>query len=114
MAVGRSGWKGAAMPFVRQAEYARRRGVSQEAVRKRAMTGAIPVYGSKHLIDVDEADAIWDATKTPQGEGGAEAVRSESAAVIDATTYQRVKTRRMAALAKREELELRVRERELV
>jgi hypothetical protein len=66
------------------------------------------------LIDVAEADAMWDGTKTPQGEGGAEGARLDAGAVIDAHEYLRVKTLRMAALAKREQLELRVRERELV
>jgi hypothetical protein len=104
------------VPLVTQADYARHLGISREAVRQRTTTagGPIPVHGRKKLIDVAEADALWESTKNPQGEAGAEAARPESAAVIDATTYLRVKTLRMAALAKREELELRVREQQLV
>jgi hypothetical protein len=98
-----------------QAAYGRRRGISQAAVWKRTTTagGPIPVHGPKKRIDPAEADAIWDATKTPQGEGGAEAARP-SATVIDADRYLEAKTARMIALARREELELRRREHELV
>jgi hypothetical protein len=60
-----------------QAAYARRCGLSRVAVHKRTMTkgGPIPVHGPKKLIDVAEADALWEATKSPQGAGGAEAAR---------------------------------------
>src|SRR5262245_11210677 len=59
--------------LVSQAEFGRRRNISREAVRKRTVTagGPIPVHGPRKLIDVAEADTLWDATKTPQGEGGA-------------------------------------------
>jgi hypothetical protein len=52
-----------------QAAYARRRGISQAAVWKRTVTngGPIPVHGPKKLIDVAEADALWEATMSPQG-----------------------------------------------
>ncbi len=57
-----------------QAAYGRRRGISQAAVWKRttAAGGPIPVHGPKKLIDVAEADALWEATRTVQGEAGAE------------------------------------------
>jgi hypothetical protein len=63
--------------LVTQADYARRRGISREAVRKRTVAagGPIPVHGAKKLIDPTEADALWEATKTPQGAAGAEAAR---------------------------------------
>lgn len=49
---------------VTQAEYARRRGVSREAVGKRTTPrgGPIPVHGPRKLIDVAEADALWAPT----------------------------------------------------
>jgi hypothetical protein len=57
---------------VTQADYARRRGISREAVRKRTVTagGPIPVHGARKLIDVAEADALWNATMSPQGAAG--------------------------------------------
>lgn len=50
--------------LVTQAEFARRRGVSREAVGKRTTTrgGPIPVHGPRKLIDVAEADALWAPT----------------------------------------------------
>lgn len=50
--------------LVTQAEFARRRGVSREAVGKRTTTrgGPIPVHGPRKLIDVVEADALWAPT----------------------------------------------------
>jgi len=38
-------------------------------VRKRTATvgGPIPVHGARKLIDPEEADALWDATKSPAG-----------------------------------------------
>lgn len=57
------------MALVTQADYARRRGISREAVRQRTATagGPIPVHGAKKLIDVAEADALWAATMSAQG-----------------------------------------------
>jgi hypothetical protein len=45
------------VPWVTQAEYARRRRVSRVAIHKRTTTagGPIPVHGPKKLIDVEEA-----------------------------------------------------------
>jgi hypothetical protein len=67
------------MPLVRQAEYARHRGISREAVRQRTVTagGPIPVHGPKKLIDVAEADALWDGTMSAQGFGSAQTRAAE-------------------------------------
>ena len=66
------------MPLVSQAVYARHRQVSREAVRKRTTTagGPIPVHGPKKLIDVAEADALWEATMSSQGAANARAAAS--------------------------------------
>jgi hypothetical protein len=63
------------MALVRQSEYARRRGVTREAIRKRTTTagGPIPVYGVKKLIDTVEADALWHTTMSAQGMANARA-----------------------------------------
>jgi hypothetical protein len=57
------------MPLVTQANYARRRGISREAVRQRTVTagGPIPVHGPRKLLDVAEADALWETTKSTAG-----------------------------------------------
>jgi hypothetical protein len=57
------------MPLVTQADYARRRGISREAVRQRTVTagGPIPVHGPRKLLDVAQADALCDATKSTAG-----------------------------------------------
>jgi hypothetical protein len=57
------------MALVRQAAYAKRRGISRQAVAKRTVTagGPIPVHGPEKLIDEAEADALWEATMSPQG-----------------------------------------------
>jgi hypothetical protein len=57
------------MAFVTQASYARSRGISREAVRKRTVPagGPIPVHGERKLLDVAEADSLWDATKSAAG-----------------------------------------------
>ena len=66
------------MALVSQRSYARQRGISQAAVQKRTIAagGPIPTHGPRKLIDPAEADALWDATKTAQGEAGAEAART--------------------------------------
>jgi hypothetical protein len=57
------------MPLVSQAEYARQRKVSKEAVRKRTTTmgGPIPVHGRLKMVDPEEADRLWRATMSPAG-----------------------------------------------
>jgi hypothetical protein len=57
--------------------------VSQNAVWKRTTVagGPIPVHGPKKRIDVAEADALWDATMSPQGAANSRAAsRSPRAA----------------------------------
>src|SRR5262249_45158490 len=55
--------------FLTQAQYARRRGVSRVSVHRRTVTvgGPIPVHGRRKLINVAEADALWEATKSNAG-----------------------------------------------
>jgi hypothetical protein len=55
--------------FLTQAEFARRRGISREAVRKRTVTagGPIPVHGPRKLIDPDKADGLWQPTMSAAG-----------------------------------------------
>jgi hypothetical protein len=67
------------MPLVTQAEFARHRKVSRVAVHRRTVTagGPIPVHGPKKLIDVAQADALWDVTMSPQGAGGARAAAEQ-------------------------------------
>jgi len=57
------------MPLVSAREYARQRGISEGAVRKRTdrQGGPIPTHGPRKLIDVAEADALWEATMAPNG-----------------------------------------------
>jgi hypothetical protein len=57
------------MALVSQREYARRRGISLEAVRKRTVKygGPIPTHGRAQQIDPDEADRLWRATMQPNG-----------------------------------------------
>jgi hypothetical protein len=56
------------MPLVTQANYARRRGISREAVRQRTVPagGPILVHGPRTLLDVDQADAL-ETTKSTAG-----------------------------------------------
>jgi hypothetical protein len=61
------------MAFVSQRGYAKRHRLSQAAVWKRttAAGGPIPTHGPRKLIDVDEADALWEATMAPNGAANA-------------------------------------------
>jgi hypothetical protein len=58
-----------AVPLMSQRQYARERGLSPEAVRKRTVTagGPIPTHGAAKQIDSDEADRLWMATMHPGG-----------------------------------------------
>ena len=58
---------------VTQAEYARRRGISKQSVneRTRHQGGPIPTYGPRRLIDVGEADRLWEATMAANGHANA-------------------------------------------
>src|SRR5262245_26654165 len=93
------------MPLVTQAEYARHRHISREAVGKRTATagGPIPVHGPRRLIDVAEADALRTVTKAVHADAGA-----------SSAAYYEAKTARMVVDAKRAALEFRVREGQLV
>lgn len=55
--------------LVTQAEYARRRGISRQAVSQRTSPngGPVPVHGPRKMIDVSEADSLWPATLDPRG-----------------------------------------------
>src|SRR5262245_51428985 len=57
------------MAFVSVREHARRRGITEAAVRKRLVTrgGPIPVHGRARQIDPDEADRLWRVTMSPAG-----------------------------------------------
>jgi hypothetical protein len=70
------------MALVSQRAYARRRGIDQRAVWKRTRTagGPIPVHGPRKLIDVDEADALWEATMSPQGLANTRAAKRRTTA----------------------------------
>jgi hypothetical protein len=106
--------------LVSQSAYARKRGVSHQAVQKRTTTagGPIPVHGPKKQIGPAEADALWDATMSPQGVGntqaratashtagvsGSELARARAAAVIvDVQTKRLTLEQRRGALISRE------------
>jgi hypothetical protein len=100
-----------------QAAYGRRRGISQAAVWKRTRTagGPIPVHGPKKLIDVAEADALWESTMSPQGAAtgraagaaspviGSELARARAAAlVLDVQAKRLVLEQRRGALIARD------------
>src|SRR5262245_3003435 len=54
--------------LVTQADYARRRGISRRGLQTHDRGGRpILTHGPKKLIDVAEADALWEATKSPAG-----------------------------------------------
>lgn len=72
------------MPLVSQKDYAKLRGLSRVTIHKRTTTkgGPIPVHGPKKLIDVDEANALWDATMSPQGVGRARLAAETKASAV--------------------------------
>lgn len=95
--------------------YAKHRRVSQAAVWRRttAAGGPIPTYGPKKLIDLAEADALWDATMSPAGAShgngggtpllGSELARARAAAlVVDVQTKRLVLEQRRGALISRQ------------
>jgi hypothetical protein len=103
------------MPLVSQRAYAKRRGVTHEAVRKRTTTvgGPIPVHGARKLIDPAEADALWEATKSAAGAWhangggspllGSELARARAAAlVVDVQTKRLILEQRRGALVSRD------------
>jgi hypothetical protein len=60
---------GRVMALVSQAEYARRRGLSKQAVHKRTADagGPIPTHGRRKQIDETEADALYQASMRENG-----------------------------------------------
>ena len=99
------------MALVTQAEYARRRRITRVAVYKRTITagGPIPTHGLKKLIDPAEADALWEATKSPAGAShgdgaptlitGSDLARAQAAAlVVDVQTRRLTLEQRRGAL----------------
>ena len=103
------------MSLMTQAAYARHRGISRVSVHLRTTTrgGPIPVHGPKKLIDVAEADALWEATKSPAGASlgdgapslitGSELARARAAAlVVDVQTKRLTLEQRRGALISRE------------
>jgi hypothetical protein len=99
------------MSLMTQAAYARHRGISRVSVHLRTTTrgGPIPVHGPKKLIDVAEADALWEATKSPAGAShgdgapslitGSELARARAAAlVVDVQTKRLTLEQRRGAL----------------
>ena len=107
------------MPLVTQAAYARRRGISREAVRQRTVTagGPIAVHGVRKLIDVEEADALWDATMTAQGASqspNGSNGRAAPASPEQAATLTRARAAVMVAEAQLRQLRLTERRGELL
>jgi hypothetical protein len=112
------------MPLVTQANYARRRGISREAVRQRTVTagGPIPVHGPRKLLDVAEADALWETTKstagashtngtgngaTPSALGSQLAQARAAALVVDVQTKRLILERTRGALISRDRATLK-------
>jgi hypothetical protein len=112
------------MPLVTQAEYARHRGISREAVRQRTITagGPIPVHGARKLLDVAEADALWEATKSTAGAShatgngaapsrtvtGSQLAQARTAAlVVDVQTKRLLLEQRRGALISRDRATLK-------
>jgi phage terminase Nu1 subunit (DNA packaging protein) len=103
-------------------EYARRRGVSAEAVSKAVMTGrlsscVVRVDGQPKIADPAAADREWDATTRPTAGSAAAAPDAGGSA----SAYQTSRALREAAAARREaaqadmaELELAERRRQVV
>src|SRR5262245_19014491 len=108
------------MPLVTQANYARRRHVSREAVRQRTVTagGPIPVHGVKKLLDGAEADALWESTKSAAGAAhapgraaplpGSDLARARTAALVtDVRLKNLLLEQRRGALISRDRAMLR-------
>jgi hypothetical protein len=119
--------------LVSQAEFARRRGLSRQAVHKRLVDqgGPIPVYGPDKKLDEAEADRLWAATMSSQGRansrhpdarGTGHARRRTAAdpppAAADAAlgphAYARARTAAMIADAQAKRLAVEVRQGRLV
>lgn len=92
--------------FLTQAEYARRRGVSQEAVRKAARDGRIELVGGR--VDPVEADREWarttDLRKPRNSVNGRPKARTRKKAATQSLAEHHA--RRESARADMQELEL--------
>jgi len=113
--------------LISQAEYARRRGVTREAVRQAIKTGRISLLRGK--IDPKSADRAWAANTHPPGKGGQNrgkrqprAAKPGPKAALEpgvspengGATFASTRTRREQALAEMAELDLARRRGELV
>jgi hypothetical protein len=104
------------MALVSQRAYGRHRGISQAAVQKRTAGagGPIPTHGPKKLIDVAEADALWESTMAPHGVTNARFRRPESspppaepsAVLKNATTLWQARTAMLLTEAQLKRLQL--------
>ncbi len=69
--------------MITMAKYARRCGISRQAVSKMALAGTIPVHGERRLIDPVEADLARDAARTrvkmANGEANASSLKHRKA-----------------------------------
>jgi hypothetical protein len=91
--------------LVAQRSYARRRGVSVQAVNAQTAThgGPIPVHGPKKLIDVAEADRLWAARRTEATITGGQLAHARAAAlVVDVQTKRLTLEQRRSGLISRD------------
>lgn len=112
--------------LITQAEYARRRGCSREAVRRAVEQGRITAWGAKKLVHPVLADSQWQensrarAGSTPATAGAAAAGGSSGAPPAAPASeekddgYSAFRARREAADAELKEMELAQRRGELV
>ncbi|MFH1493756.1 MAG: hypothetical protein ABIG70_03045 [Pseudomonadota bacterium] len=106
--------------LITQAEYARRRGVSREAVGKAVRSNRITLIGDK--IDPVVADIQWDKNTNPDQSARANAQKDKSGSVSGsdesagdrASPYWDARTRREVAEAEMAEMECRKKSGELV
>ena len=96
--------------LITQAEYARRRGCSREAVRKAITDGRINAFGPDKLVDADLADAQWVRNTRSRVVGtspaAAPAPQCSDPPVVASSSYQAWRCRREAAEAQSAELAL--------
>ena len=95
--------------LISQADYARHRGCSREAVRRAIASGRITAFGPEKLLDAGLADSQWQAnTRSRVGTAKPSAdPTSAPAPVLDnGASYSDWRTRREAAEAQSAELAL--------
>jgi hypothetical protein len=96
------------MPFLTQSEYARRVGVSRQAVHRQVAAGVIPVHGEGRLIDAAEADACYGPdlrAAVPQMRVGAPAMDAALAHEVAAAAWRAWVPAAAARLARALEVE---------